>query len=47
MKLPTGQELLRQGLLALGGAVVAAFFIGKLPGLREWIADQWGNAPHP
>ena len=41
MKLPTGNALMHQAMLAVGGAVLAAVIIGAVPGLRDWIARQW------
>jgi hypothetical protein len=33
----------REGLLVVGGAIVGALIIGALPGLRDWINQQWGR----
>ena len=44
MKLPKPGAIINEGLLVVAGAVVAALIIGQLPGLREWIKKQWGDA---
>jgi len=44
--LPTLPELSREALIVLGGALVAAFVVGNVPGIKEWIAAQWGPASH-
>ncbi len=44
--LPTLPELSREALIVLGGALVAAFVVGNVPGVRDWIVKQWGNAQH-
>lgn len=42
---PTWQAVAREGLIVIGGAVVAALIIGQLPQVRDWIKKQWGGAP--
>ena len=37
------QAIGREAVIVLAGAVLAAFIIGNVPQLREWIARQWGN----
>lgn len=44
MKITAGQ-VMREAVVVIGGAVVAALIIGQLPGLRAWIASQWADAP--
>lgn len=36
--LPTSSEVLREGLVLIGGAIVAALILSQLPQLRAWIA---------
>lgn len=43
MKLPSGESLLYQALLVVGGAVIAAAVVGQLPWLRAWMRAQWGD----
>jgi len=43
--LPKPAEIGREALLVIAGAVVAAFIIGQVPGVREWIKRQWDGAP--
>jgi hypothetical protein len=42
--IPTPVEISRETLTVLAGAIVAAFIIGQLPGVRRWIRAQWGSA---
>lgn len=34
---PGGDELLREALIVLGGALIAALVLSQLPQLRDWI----------
>lgn len=43
--LPKWQDIGREALIVVGGAIVAAFVIGQLPGVKKWIQDQWGDTP--
>lgn len=45
--IPTAPELAREGLLVIGGAIVAALIISQLPGLKAWIKAQWADVPNP
>jgi len=31
-------------IIVMGGALVAAFIIGQLPQLRDWMKNQWAGA---
>jgi hypothetical protein len=42
---PSLPEITREALIVIAGAVLAAFVVGRLPALRDWIKDQWGDAP--
>ena len=42
---PTGQAVIREALIVLGGAIIAAAVIGQLPALRDWIKAQWADTP--
>jgi hypothetical protein len=43
--IPKPTEIGREALLVIAGAVVAAFIIGQVPGVRDWIKRQWDGAP--
>lgn len=45
--IPTSGEVVREGLIVLGGAILAAIVIGSIPPLRDWIKRQWGGAQSP
>lgn len=41
--IPKMPELARETLIVLGGAIVAAFIVGRFPALRDWMRAQWGQ----
>ena len=43
MKLPAMSDFVREALIKLGGALIAAWVIGQLPPVKKWIQAQWGN----
>jgi Flp pilus assembly pilin Flp len=43
---PSPAAIAKEGLIVLGGALVAALIIGQLPGVKAWIKAQWGDAQH-
>lgn len=43
--LPTTNEVAREAVIVLAGAVLAAAVLGAFPALRNWIKAQWGDAP--
>lgn len=43
--IPRPTEILREALIVLGGAIIAAAVIGQLPALRDWIKAQWADTP--
>lgn len=43
--IPGGTEIVREALIVIGGAIIAAFVIGQLPALRDWIKSQWADTP--
>ncbi len=45
--IPGVPEIARETLVVLAGALVAAFIIGQLPGVRAWIRAQWADAQPP
>lgn len=45
--IPKPAEVAREALIVLAGAVVAAFVIGQIPAVRDWIKAQWDGAPRP
>ncbi|MBB1076907.1 hypothetical protein HUU62_21110, partial [Rhodoferax sp. 4810] len=42
---PGAPDVLREALIVLGGAILAALVVGQLPGLRDWIKAQWADTP--
>lgn len=42
---PKPEEVARETLIVLGGAIAAAALIGMFPELRDWIKRQWGDKP--
>lgn len=40
--IPKAPELIRETLIVIGGAIIAAAIVGNLPALRDWIKAQWG-----
>jgi len=43
--IPKPAEALREALVVIAGALIAAAIIGQLPTVRAWIKAQWGGAP--
>jgi hypothetical protein len=43
--IPTPDLLVREALIVIGGAIIAAAVIGQLPSLRDWIKTQWADTP--
>lgn len=41
---PSVNEIGRETIIVLGGALVAALIIGNLPTVRDWMRKQWANA---
>lgn len=39
--IPRPAEVLREAVVVIGGAVLAAWVIGQFPGLKAWIKEQW------
>jgi len=39
--LPSPAEIAREGLIVLGGAIIAAIIVGQLPALKAWLKEQW------
>ena len=44
--LPGPQEIAREAVIVLGGALLAAAVIGAFPSVRAWIKRQWDGAPN-
>lgn len=38
--LPSAPEVLRESLVLIGGAILAALILSQLPQLRAWITDN-------
>lgn len=47
MKLPPPGDFLREALIVLGGAILAAAVVGQIPPLRDWMRRQWDGVPRP
>ena len=43
--IPKPVEIGREALIVIAGALLAAFVIGQMPQVREWIKAQWAGAP--
>ena len=43
--IPSGNELLRESLVIIGGAILAALVLSQLPELRNWIATNTRGTP--
>lgn len=39
--LPTVPEVAREGLIVVGGAILAAVLMSQFPALKAWIKKQW------
>lgn len=39
------QDIGREAVIVIAGAIVAAVVVGQLPGLKAWIKQQWGDVP--
>lgn len=44
---PSVPEIGREAVIVVAGALLAAFIIGQLPGVRAWIRAQWADAKPP
>ncbi|WP_310611640.1 hypothetical protein [Limnohabitans sp.] len=42
--IPPWQDVAREAIIVMGGALVAAFIVGQVPQLREWMKQQWAGA---
>ena len=45
--IPSAPEVGREAVIVIAGALLAAFIVGQLPALRDWIKRQWGGALPP
>lgn len=41
---PLIKDIGKEAVILLGGAIVAAFVIGRFPQVKTWIQAQWGGA---
>lgn len=39
--IPKPGEVLREALIVLGGAIIAAVVVGQFPALKKYLQDQW------
>lgn len=42
--IPTAPEFVREAIIVLGGAILAALVFQAAPGLRKWVADRLPTA---
>ncbi|HWH83454.1 MAG TPA: hypothetical protein VNU71_14580 [Burkholderiaceae bacterium] len=45
--IPAPVDVGREAIVVIAGALLAAFVIGQLPSVRDWIKAQWGVAKAP
>lgn len=45
--IPTAPEVVREAVIVIAGALLAAFVIGRIPGARAWIQTNLGTSPIP
>ena len=38
---PNVSEISREALIVICGALLAALVVGQLPGVKQWIKEQW------
>lgn len=43
--IPTSPEIIREALIVIGGALLAALVVGQFPQLKDWIKAQWLDTP--
>ncbi len=41
LMLPKAPEVIREALVVIAGAILAAAVMGQLPGVKAWIKKQW------
>jgi hypothetical protein len=39
--MPKPEAIIREAVIVLGGALLAAFIIGRFPAVKAWVKDQW------
>jgi len=42
---PAAPEILREAIIVIAGAALAAAIVGQMPSVRAWIKKQWDGAP--
>jgi len=42
---PAVPEILREAIIVIAGAALAAAVVGQMPSVRDWIKKQWDGAP--
>lgn len=46
--IPSGSEVMREAVIVVAGAFLAAVVIGLMPdSWKQWMKDQWGGVPKP
>lgn len=44
--IPDAPAISREAISVIAGALLAAWIIGRLPPVRDWIKRQWDDAKH-
>ena len=39
--IPGPPEVMREALIVVAGAILAAFIVGQIPSLKSWLREQW------
>lgn len=39
--IPSAPAVAREALTVIAGALLAAFIIGRFPGVKAWVKEQW------
>lgn len=43
--IPNAPAISRETLAVIAGAVIAAYIVGNIPSLRDWMRAQWQGNP--
>lgn len=45
--IPSAPEVVREAIIVIAGALLAAMIVGQLPPVRRWIKAQWDGTNNP